>query len=132
MSGVTANLIRAYENMGLLRPYREPSSNYRLFTEDEIEWIKRIKYLINEVGLNIEGIKAFLTVDPCWEVRNCSEEAQKTCEAFKKINLPCWSIKSQVECCDKLECYKCEYFIRSRQHRKLQPIEKQNKAEDTD
>ncbi len=119
MSGVGANLIRAYERMGLIRPYRDPKNNYRLFTYDEVRWISRIKRLINEVGLNIEGIKCVLTITPCWETRNCPEEVRENCPAYKEKNYPCWFSKDGVYCCSVLECYRCPHYINARNHRKL-------------
>lgn len=120
MSGLSASLIRAYERMGLLKPYREPGNNYRLFTKDEIEWVKRIKYLINEVGLNIEGIKCVLTINSCWENRKCSPEEREKCPAYKRYNFPCWLAKMDISCCDEVNgCYKCPYYINSRNHPKL-------------
>jgi len=120
LSGISANLIRAYERMGLLKPYRDPDNNYRLFTKDEIEWIKQIKYLINEVGLNIEGIKCVLTIDSCWKDRKCTDEEREKCPAYNKYNFPCWQAKVDISCCDEVNnCYKCSYYINSRRQPKL-------------
>ena len=120
MSGIGSNLIRAYERMGLIKPYREPNNNYRLFTLDEIEWLSRIKKLINTVGLNIEGIKCILTVDPCWEKRRCPEGIRNSCPAYKEHNFPCWHVKVGVKCCGEADCYNCNHYIQARQHYKLQ------------
>lgn len=119
MSGVSANLIRAYERMGLVRPYRHPKNNYRLFTQDEIEWIARIKKLINEVGLNIEGIKCVLTIKPCWEERNCPPEIHTQCNAYTNRNYPCWQVRNKVECCPTSECFECKHYQSARLHPKL-------------
>ncbi len=119
MSGVTTNLIRAYERMGLIHPYRHPGNNYRLFTLDEVEWIARIKKLINEVGLNIEGIKCVLTIKPCWEERDCPNSIREKCQAYRNYNHPCWHVKTELSCCPADECYKCSHYISSRQHPKL-------------
>ena len=120
MSGISPNLIRAYERMGLLKPYREPGNNYRLFTEDEIEWLSRIKYLINEVGLNIEGIKCVLTINPCWEARDCGDEFRDKCQAYQNYNVPCWFVQQDLSCCERVNsCYNCDHYISVRRHPKL-------------
>ncbi len=120
MSGISPNLIRAYERMGLLRPYREPGNNYRLFTEDEIEWLMRVKALINTVGLNIEGIKCVLTINPCWETRNCPEEIRDNCESHKNYNVPCWFVEHSISCCERENsCYNCDHYINVKRHPKL-------------
>lgn len=120
MSGVSPNLIRAYERMGLMRPYRDPDNNYRLFTEFEVEWIARVKALINDVGLNIEGIKCLLTISPCWEDRDCDPDVRENCPAYRQYNFPCWCVDEDKECCDRTNaCYCCEHYIRVRNHPKL-------------
>lgn len=119
MSGTTPNLIRAYERMGLIRPYRNPGNRYRFFTLDEVEWIGRIKKLIGGAGLNIEGIRCLLTVSPCHEERQCSLEAREECPVYHNYNSPCWSFETRHACCSTWECYCCPHYIGARNHRKL-------------
>lgn len=121
MSGVESNLIRAYERKGLIRPYRDPKNNYRFFTRNEIDWLSRIKTLINEVGLNIEGIKCILTIEKCWEKRDCPAEVRDSCLAYQEHNFPCWQVKVGPECCEDTDCYKCDFYINARRHYKLFP-----------
>ena len=119
-TGITSNLIRAYERLGLIRPFRKDDNNYRLFTEDEVEWIARIKKLINEVGFNVEGIKSILTIEPCWEHRNCPEDLRNNCPAYQNYNTPCWQVKKKIFCCSpNRECFKCTYYIEAHHHYKL-------------
>ena len=121
-TGFEPNLIRNYERAGLIKPYRDPDNNHRMFTLDEIEWLERIYKLIHESGLNIEGIRILLTINKCWEVRNCSHEDHKDCPAYNKKHFPCWHFKHELDCCSKEnECYKCCHYVNARRHYKLLP-----------
>ena len=119
-TGFDANLIRHYEREGLIRPYRNPSNNHRMFTRDEIEWLKKIYRLIHESGLNIEGIRFLLTVNECCKHRECLEEKRSTCPAFLQKNYPCWYFKSDINCCQThQDCYNCIHYISARRHSKF-------------
>ena len=118
-TGIENNLIRHYEKQGLIKPYRDPENNYRIFTGDEVEWLIRIKKLINEIGFNIQGIRVLLTLHPCWEASNCPDKIRDTCNVFNKKSMPCWFYDCELECCLEKECYHCEYYIKARQHYKL-------------
>ncbi len=120
MSGVKPNLIRTYQRMGLINPYRDQDNNYRSFTLDEIEWIERISRLIHEEGLNIEGIRRFLTLTPCWETMGCSMELRKNCQAKDFGDIPCWNFNDSEGCARFNQCYKCRHYISVRNHPKLQ------------
>lgn len=119
MSGVESNLIRTYERMGLISPYRDPDNNYRMFTMDEIQWIGRIKKLIHQAGINIAGIKRILTIQPCWEIMNCPEETARACPVGNKLHHPCWHIRGKNDKNKGNSCYKCRFYTHSRRHPKL-------------
>ncbi len=119
-TGIECNVIRQYERHGLIKPYRDPDNNYRLFTEDEIEWLGRIKKLLGEMGYNIRGIRTILTLNPCLHLLNCNEEQRENCVIHKTGDYPCWYFESELQCCKDKKCYRCEYYINARQHKKLQ------------
>lgn len=120
-TGFDANLIRHYEREGLICPYRNPVNNHRMFTRDEIEWIKTIYRLIHEAGLNIEGIRFLLTVKECWKDRDCPQEIRANCPAFHQRNLPCWYFKSEIDCCaGDQDCFNCRHYILAHHHPKFE------------
>ena len=55
-SGFTKRTLRYYEDIGLIKPSRTESS-YRLYTEEDIENIKRIKTLKSNLGFSLLEIK---------------------------------------------------------------------------
>lgn len=119
-TGIECNVIRQYERHGLIKPYRDPDNFYRLFTEDEIEWLGRIKKLIGEMKYNIRGIRAILTLNPCFHSSHCTDKMRENCTISKTGDYPCWYFNEGLQCCDVKKCYKCAYYINARHHKKLQ------------
>ncbi|MFQ5861446.1 MAG: heat shock protein transcriptional repressor HspR [Dehalococcoidia bacterium] len=54
MVGVHAQTLRSYERLGLVSPSRS-RGNVRLYSQREIERIRRIKGLMEELGVNLAG-----------------------------------------------------------------------------
>ena len=48
--------LRTYEKMGLISPQRT-NNNVRLFTEDDIERVRRIQHLTQDLGVNLAGVE---------------------------------------------------------------------------
>lgn len=53
--------LRKYERAGLLTPSRQ-AGNQRLYTEGEIQRLRRIRYLVEERGLNVAGLELALAM----------------------------------------------------------------------
>lgn len=48
--------LRTYEKMGLIAPQRT-SNNVRLFTEADVERVRRIQHLTQDLGVNLAGVE---------------------------------------------------------------------------
>jgi MerR family transcriptional regulator/heat shock protein HspR len=59
MVGVHAQTLRYYERMGLVVPSRS-SGNRRLYSQRDIEKLKRVKALIDDLGVNLAGVEVAL------------------------------------------------------------------------
>ena len=59
MSGLHVQTLRYYEKAGIVEPTRS-EGNIRLYSEQDIERIKRIKTLINELGVNLAGVDVIM------------------------------------------------------------------------
>jgi hypothetical protein len=106
--GVHPRTIRVYEQEGLIKPPRRGGK--RFFSNADLQWLRCLRKLISEDGLNIAGIKKLLSMVPCWQIRNCDEETRKKCPAMLNFSTPCWEIKPQV-CRQKgLDCADCEVY----------------------
>lgn len=53
--------LRKYERLGLVRPARTIGS-MRLYSRDEIERLRFIKYLVEDEGVNLAGVQRLLSL----------------------------------------------------------------------
>lgn len=66
--GVHPRTLRIYEETGLVIPART-EGNTRLFSNADIEMLQRIRFLIQEMGLNLAGVKLILMVEQRLHIR---------------------------------------------------------------
>ena len=59
MLGVHAQTLRYYERAGMVEPYRS-AGNRRLYSTEDIERLRRIKTLINDLGVNLAGVEVIM------------------------------------------------------------------------
>lgn len=57
--GMHPQTLRIYEQKGLVRPKRTPG-NTRLYSERDLERLRLIQRLTNELGLNLAGVETVL------------------------------------------------------------------------
>ena len=53
--------LRKYERLGLVRPTRTMGS-MRVYTQDELDRLRLIKYLVDEAGVNLAGVQRLLEI----------------------------------------------------------------------
>ena len=53
--------LRKYERLGLVRPTRTVGS-MRVYTHDELDRLRLIKYLVDEAGVNLAGVQRLLEI----------------------------------------------------------------------
>ena len=61
MLGMHPQTLRKYERLGLVRPSRTLGS-MRVYTRDELERLRLIKRLVDELGVNLAGVQRLLSV----------------------------------------------------------------------
>ena len=59
MVGVETHTLRYYERVGVLEPSRS-KGRIRLYSEKDIELLKRVKMLMEELGVNLAGVEVIL------------------------------------------------------------------------
>jgi MerR family transcriptional regulator/heat shock protein HspR len=59
LCGVHPQTLRQYERLGLIKPARVGSRN-RLFSEHDIDRIRRIQRLTKDLGVNLAGVEVVL------------------------------------------------------------------------
>ncbi|PLX84357.1 MAG: MerR family transcriptional regulator [Desulfuromonas sp.] len=107
--GVHPRTIRIYEDEGLIKPSRQGQKRY--FSNDDIEWIQCLRYMIHDEGISIPGIKKLLELSPCWEIKNCPPEKRDSCSAYIDKTRPCWERMNTACAKDNNQCETCEVFI---------------------
>jgi MerR family transcriptional regulator, heat shock protein HspR len=61
MLGMHPQTLRKYERLGLVRPARTIGS-MRLYSADEIERLRFIKRLVEDLGINLAGVQQLLEI----------------------------------------------------------------------
>ena len=61
--GLSVSAVRKYENEGLLIAQRT-ESGHRLFSHEDVTRVRNIQHLIQDLGLNIEGIRRLQSLLP--------------------------------------------------------------------
>ena len=108
-TGLSVSAIRKYETEGLLNAHRT-AAGYRLFSHEDVDRVKIIRHMIQDLGLNIEGIRRLQALLPCWELFGCSKETQSRCPAYQDNSKPCWMIQKGVCSSGVNECRNCVVY----------------------
>jgi MerR family transcriptional regulator/heat shock protein HspR len=56
LAGMHPQTLRIYEARGLINPSRSPK-NTRLYSQDDVERLRRIQELTSELGMNLAGVE---------------------------------------------------------------------------
>ena len=59
--GMHPQTLRKYERLGLIQPSRTIGS-MRLYSRHEIERLRLIKHLVDELGINLAGVQRLLSI----------------------------------------------------------------------
>jgi len=77
LAGVHPQTLRIYESKGLITPKRSPGKT-RLYSQDDVERLRRIQELTSELGMNLAGVeKVFELEDELEQMRARMERLQK-------------------------------------------------------
>lgn len=59
--GMHPQTLRKYERLGLVQPRRRMGT-VRVYTREELERLRLIKHLVDELGINLAGVQRLLSV----------------------------------------------------------------------
>jgi MerR family transcriptional regulator/heat shock protein HspR len=59
MVGVPTYTLRYYERVGIIEPTRSPG-NIRLYSDEDIALLRRVKTLMEDLGVNLAGVSIIL------------------------------------------------------------------------
>ena len=57
--GVRSHTLRYYEKVGIIKPSRS-QGNVRLYSESDIAQLRRVRHLMDDLGVNLAGIEVIL------------------------------------------------------------------------
>lgn len=78
--------LRIYEDEGLIKPHRQGTR--RLYSPNDLQWIRCLRSLIHDEGISIPGIKKLLRLAPCYEIADCPEDIHCACDAVVDRAIP--------------------------------------------
>jgi MerR family transcriptional regulator, heat shock protein HspR len=61
LAGMHPQTLRKYERLGLVQPGRTIGS-MRVYSRDELERLRLIKHLVDELGINLAGVQRLLSI----------------------------------------------------------------------
>jgi MerR family transcriptional regulator/heat shock protein HspR len=80
MVGVHTYTLRYYEKIGIVEPARS-RGNIRLYSESDIAQLKRVKTLIDDLGVNLAGVEVIMQmVQRMLELRGQVQELEEELE----------------------------------------------------
>ena len=81
--GIEAHTLRYYEKLGLIQPFRS-RGNIRYYSETEIEQLRRIKTLVNDLGINSAGVEVIMRLQQkIMELQSHIEEMEAELEDLR-------------------------------------------------
>ena len=77
-----AYTLRYYEKIGIVEPYRS-RGNIRLYSDRDIELIRRIKSLVEDMGINLAGVEVILRLTQ--RINQLQDDLEEKNRRLKKI-----------------------------------------------
>ena len=88
MVGMHAQTLRYYERAGLIQPSRSPG-NIRLYSQTDINRMRQIQRLINDLGVNLAGAEVIIrTTDKIARLEEENEALRHELQRFRDRRLP--------------------------------------------
>jgi MerR family transcriptional regulator/heat shock protein HspR len=84
MVGVHTHTLRYYERVGIIEPYRS-RGNIRLYSERDVAHLKRVKTLMDDMGVNLAGVEVIMRmVQQMLELQNQLQELESELHRFEE------------------------------------------------
>lgn len=82
--GVQTHTLRYYERIGIIEPSRS-KGNIRLYSEREVEILRRVKTLMDDLGVNLAGVEVILRMsERMLEMQREFEQMQNKLEQLRE------------------------------------------------
>ena len=88
LAGMHPQTLRIYESRGLIQPKRSPK-NTRLYSQEDVDRLRRIQELTGELGMNLAGVERVFELEEEIQrmrrrMRNLERHAQRVQEELHK------------------------------------------------
>ena len=88
LAGMHPQTLRIYETRGLITPKRSPK-NTRLYSQDDVDRLRRIQELTSELGMNLAGVERVFELEGEIDrmrrrMRNLERHAERVQEELQK------------------------------------------------
>jgi len=84
--GVQTHTLRYYERIGIIEPSRS-RGNIRLYSERDIAQLRRIKTLMDDLGINLAGVEVILRMaQRVAELQRQVEELESEVQSLREVN----------------------------------------------
>jgi MerR family transcriptional regulator, heat shock protein HspR len=84
LAGMHPQTLRVYEARGLIKPSRSPKKT-RLYSQQDVERLKRIQELTTEFGMNLAGVERVLALEELMEdMHRRLEQMKKQAAAMER------------------------------------------------
>jgi MerR family transcriptional regulator/heat shock protein HspR len=84
MVGVQTHTLRYYERVGIVEPHRS-RGNIRLYSERDIAHLKRVKTLMDDMGVNLAGVEVIMRmVQQMLELQKQLQELESELHRFEE------------------------------------------------
>jgi len=86
MLGIQTHTLRYYEKIGIIEPSRS-RGNIRLYSERDIAQLRRVKTLMDDLGVNLAGVEVILRMaQRITELQRHTEELESEVERLRQAN----------------------------------------------
>ncbi len=117
-----------YEKLKLLKPFRNPKNNRRVYTGNDIQWVVCVMRLVHQDGYSLKSLRSVLDLAPCWMIKGCPTEIRENCEIYIHQDYPCWN-KGKGKFSDA-PCDRCVYFNHFKSLKEREYSETQKDSQD--
>ena len=88
LAGMHPQTLRIYETRGLITPTRSPK-NTRLYSQDDVDRLRRIQELTSELGMNLAGVERVFELEAEIDrmrrrMRNLERHAERVQQELQK------------------------------------------------
>ena len=84
--GMQTHTLRYYEKIGIIEPYRS-QGNIRLYSERDIVLLRRVRSLVDDMGVNLAGVEVILRmIQSVSDLQNELEEVREELKRLRKVS----------------------------------------------